>query len=518
MTESKDQQAVFSVLGTRYSAPSDLCSPCHLVTLSPGHLVIRIAACLLAALILAIPGQASPHPPADCPAPLLYVRFVLPDGGQVTFYQPAPAGSEFPAPVTVGLRPGYLYRVQLSHFREHPDLALFPSLEVRGTLHLPPNLRAADSPAPVVITDDDIALALAGGFVTKVVYVENPERAEPVATRPDRPVEITLRPDQNPIEEARAFGRPVLIVRLGARTLSAAEMAQQAIPGTMLLPGQEGLGLPPVPPCIPWACLPMYDPILGPRPAEEECMHDGGDVGAPAGLDPQGRLRGLDPSDTVAVYTDYHGQKHLAISNRVCLCVPRYGIVTVPIAPAGYESYLALGRAQAVVEQAVLRTKLPPVEVRQRQQLVAVGSRERPSATVAAVGTVPVAQIQGRAVVIGILHERTITGICVPKIPPAPARPLVLCKTADKQGVQIGDIVTFTLKYTNTGGQPITGVVVSDSLTGRLEYVSGSAKTDREAVFTTQPNEAGSLILRWEIAGTLLPGTSGVIRFQTRVR
>ena len=136
----------------------------------------------------------------------------------------------------------------------------------------------------------------------------------------------------------------------------------------------------------------------------------------------------------------------------------------------------------------------------------------------AATGTVPLAQIQGRAVVIGVLHEHTITGICVPKIPPAPERPLVLCKTADKQGVQIGDIVTFTLKYTNTGGQPITGVVVSDSLTGRLEYVPGSAKTDREAVFTMQANEAGSLILRWEIAGTLLPGTSGLISFQTRVR
>jgi uncharacterized repeat protein (TIGR01451 family) len=417
----------------------------------------------------------------------------------------------------VGLRPGYLYRVKLSHFREYPGLALFPSLEVRGTLHLPAHLRLADFPAPVVITEDDIALALAGGFVTKVIYLENPERAQPVATRPDRPVEITLRPGLDPTEEARAFGRPVLILRLGARTLSTEELVHQAIPGTILLPGQEGLAMPPVPPCIPWAGLSMYDPILGPRPAEEECMHDGGDIGAPAGLDAQGRLHGLDPSDTVAEYTDNHGRKHLAISNRVCLCVPRFGIVTVPLAPAGYESALALARTETVLEQAVLRIKLPPVEVRQRQQLVAVSTRERASATVAAIGTLPIAQIQGHAVVIGVLQEQTITGVCVPKIP-APERPLVLCKTADKQAVQIGDIVTFTLKYTNTGGQPMTGVVVSDSLTGRLEYVPGSAKTDREAVFTTQENEAGSLILRWEIAGKLLPGQSGVISFQTRVR
>jgi uncharacterized repeat protein (TIGR01451 family) len=441
---------------------------------------------------------------------------VLPTGAQVTFYQAPPTGAEFDAPVTVGLRPGYIYRVKLSRFHDYPGLALFPSLEVRGTLHLPANLRPADHPAPVVITGDDIALALAGGLVTKVIYLENPERAQPVATRPDRPVEITLRPDLDPIDEARAFGRPVLVVRLGARTLSAEEMAHQAIAGTILLPGQGALASPSVPPCIPWACLSMYDPILGPRCPEEECMHDGGDIGAPAGLDSEGRLHGLDPSDTVAVYSDNHGRKHLAISNRVCLCVPRFGIITVPITPAGYEASLALARAQAVLQQAVLPARQRPVEVRESEQLVAVRGRERPSATVAAIGALPVAQIQGTAAVIGVLHEQTIVGTCVPKMPPA--GPLVLCKTADKQEVQIGEIVTFTLKYTNTGGQPITGVIVSDSLTGRLEYVPGSAQSDRQAVFTTQANEAGSLILRWEIAGQLLPGESGLLSFQTRVR
>ena len=62
------------------------------------------------------------------------------------------------------------------------------------------------------------------------------------------------------------------------------------------------------------------------------------------------------------------------------------------------------------------------------------------------------------------------------------------------------------------------GVVVSDSLTGRLEYVSGSAKSDRETIFTMQDNEAGSLVLRWEVAGRLLPRESGIVSFQARVR
>jgi uncharacterized repeat protein (TIGR01451 family) len=79
-------------------------------------------------------------------------------------------------------------------------------------------------------------------------------------------------------------------------------------------------------------------------------------------------------------------------------------------------------------------------------------------------------------------------------------------------------VVTFMLKYSNHGGKPITDVAVTDSLTTRLEYVPGSSQSDRPAVFTTQPNEAGSSLLRWEITGRLLPGQSGVVRFQARIR
>ena len=79
-------------------------------------------------------------------------------------------------------------------------------------------------------------------------------------------------------------------------------------------------------------------------------------------------------------------------------------------------------------------------------------------------------------------------------------------------------MVTFYLKYTNHGGKPISDVALSDSLTGRLEYVPGSARSDRNAVFTTQENEAGSVILRWEVTGKLLPGQSGIVSFQAKMR
>src|SRR5262249_48313788 len=112
---------------------------------------------------------------------------------------------------------------------------------------------------------------------------------------------------------------------------------------------------------------------------------------------------------------------------------------------------------------------------------------------------------------------RDYTCICE-EHPHVPDKPLTLCKWANTTTAQIGDTVTLYLKYSNQGYQPISDIIVSDSLTGRLEYVPGSAKSDRDAVFTMQQNEAGSLILRWEIQGRLLPNQSGVVSFQAKIR
>src|SRR5262249_46509531 len=126
-------------------------------------------------------------------------------------------------------------------------------------------------------------------------------------------------------------------------------------------------------------------------------------------------------------------------------------------------------------------------------------------------------QFRGPAAMRGVVGNVEIEGTIV-ECPPLPPGKFVLCKSVDKHTARLGDVVTFSLRYSNLGGQPIQDIAVVDSLTGRLEYVPGSAKTDRAASFTMLPNDAGSLQLRWEISGKLLPGDSGLITFQARVR
>ncbi|HLN29200.1 MAG TPA: DUF11 domain-containing protein [Gemmataceae bacterium] len=482
-----------------------------------------LAAALLTAATLPYGTCAQIAPPtyAHVPAaphlaPLLYARFDGAPGTQATFYQGEAAGKEFPAPVTVGLRPGYVYRAEL-RLPDHPGVILYPTLEVRGSLVLPPNMRSMDYPVPVNFSAEDVERALRGALLTKVIYLEPPDRALPVATQPAAPLETEIRPGQDIIAMARAAGRLMLIVRLGSRAVDHEELVHAAVRGTLMLPGDKTLGQPGAPPYTPWKCVPLYDPIAGPACNVDECLQDGGDSGPRVGLDKAGRLNGLDPSDTVAVYSDNHGGKHIAISNRVCICVPRFAVLSTLTLPIGYGSSLAVGGTQTVVAKQVLAARQPSVEAKQNVQLEALAGRQRPSGIQSQEGLVDVVQVEGLVRVTGHLQEKTVVGTLAEKVPP-PERPLVLCKSVDKQAAHIGDVVTFTLRYTNQGGQPINDVVVSDSLTGRLEYIAGSAKSDRQAVFTMQENQAGSLILRWEVGGPLLPGQTGAVTFQARIR
>ena len=97
--------------------------------------------------------------------------------------------------------------------------------------------------------------------------------------------------------------------------------------------------------------------------------------------------------------------------------------------------------------------------------------------------------------------------------------PLTVTKFIDPSGQrQSGDIVTITIRYANTGAKAISDLVVSDSLSGRLEYIVGSAETDRPGNFTSAENEAGSVVVRWDLPGVLLPGQAGTVRFKAKVR
>ncbi|MFM7150579.1 MAG: hypothetical protein ACKO23_12110 [Gemmataceae bacterium] len=559
---------------------------------SPSSIPLAAMKRIIAILVLALtgtawaqgPGFPGPLPtglPGSGPAPLTFVRFQGPPGMLTTFYQGRAIPRTYEAPTVVGLRPGYLYRMQLSRLPDRPNFAIFPTLEVRGSLKLKSAFGANQFPITVNLSEEDIQAAAAGTLVSKVIYLENPDRAEPLATSKCETLEYPVPPGRDAYTDARERGRIMLVVHLGGRNPTIDELVRTNVPGTILLPGEKVVGPALAPPCLPLVPKPHFDPKFGQQPFDEECLHDGGDRFTPAGIDPLGQLGGVDPEDTVAEYRDSSGRKSVVHSNRVCLCTPRYVALRKECPLAFSDAVVGPHDKTQVKRGIIIEEKTPSLMTTQTKTPRGLDGRLRPSINLNVEGpglftalkvlkaeqldlgpieyigtkkfglltdkqkaevvkqlklvrelslvkslqgveqithTSVVARYKdGPQVVSTSLAVREIN-VCCNEAPIPPDRPLVLFKCADRGCANPGDIVTFTLRYSNVGGRPMTDVAVTDSLSGRLEYVPGSAVSDRDAVFTSQPNEAGSQLLRWEISGNLQPGETGRIKFQARGR
>ncbi|MCI0378438.1 MAG: DUF11 domain-containing protein [Gemmataceae bacterium] len=457
--------------------------------------------------------QAAPLPP------LLYVKLLGPKGMQVSVQSGNAPAQTFNAPCTFGLRPGYSYRLAVSGVPGFAGQVFYPTLEAHGSLFTSPTMRAADFPAALVFSVEDFAKVNADITLKRVLVLERPDVALPEASKPDAPPEINVPASRDIFNESRERGLALLVMRLGGRTFTPEEIAENNVPGTILLPNEKTLVAPAAPPWIQWACYPLLDPVLGPVPfSEYVTLFDGGDVGLSAGFNREGRLKGLDPSDTVAEYIDSQGVKRLACSNRIGLCIPRFVVYASEYGISNQTMRWATLATRSTKAHASYSADRGFIEHSQRLQLEGTSSRQKASASMHTVGLVVTGRVDGVDVKGTARGTGVIDGLKVPPLMEPDDGPLCIIKWPDKMAALVGDILTFTLKYTNTGGRPITNVVVSDSLTSRFQYVPGSAKTDRETIFTTEPNDAGSHILRWEITGTLQPRESGIITFQVRVR
>jgi uncharacterized repeat protein (TIGR01451 family) len=494
----------------------------------------RVAVCTgIVLALLAGPARLPAQNAAPCPPPpALFVRLSGPPGMKVTIYRGGPVGEMLNTPCVVGFRPGYRYRIELGDLPaqlrptaasvppgvQAAPLTVIPSLDVIGSLRPLPSVHPWSQPASIVFTEDDFNTVRAGSVVTKVVVLERPETAVPVATTCDTPFELTVPPNLDPMQEAQKHGRPLLVLHMGDGQASPQELACQGIPGTVLLQGDAVLPPPRDPPWLPWMCWPVVDPRAGlPCPQEEICFHDGGDGGLPVGLRPDGKLVGLDPADTVAQYVDNCGNPKIAVSNKVCLCVPRYLLIRTAIAPASNTTSTQPGDTRVSQAPAKWQLETGPIEYQQNINLATVSTWQKPSGLVNLQQTQVVGRSEGLVIYANAEGVGHVTGMCAPP-EAAECAKLVIFKWPDKCELQIGDLVTFFIRYKNQGSRPITGVAVSDSLTARLEYVPQSARSDRDAMFTTTPNEAGSAVLRWEITGTLPGGETGTVCFQARVR
>jgi hypothetical protein len=113
---------------------------------------------------------------------------------------------------------GAIYRLRLTNIPGRPGVELFPTLEVAPVT---PRTDAylAHSPIPVQFTEEDFDQVLSGNFVTKVIYLPDPEFQELALAGVETLVSTRLAPGVDPIAEADRRGSILAILRIGNKDL-----------------------------------------------------------------------------------------------------------------------------------------------------------------------------------------------------------------------------------------------------------------------------------------------------------
>jgi hypothetical protein len=121
-----------------------------------------------------------------------------------------------------------VYRLRVTEIPNNPGLEIFPTVEMIDRLYPPPGL-LLKFPIPIELTLEELELAARGAFVTRVIYVEDPAQALPIAQPKDGEQPwVEARPGADPLVEADERGRPVAILRMGGRVPDASAMAGEA--------------------------------------------------------------------------------------------------------------------------------------------------------------------------------------------------------------------------------------------------------------------------------------------------
>lgn len=116
----------------------------------------------------------------------------------------------------VGLRIGPVYRFRVTEIAEHPGIELFPTVELIDRLY-PPAGELLRFPIPIELTAEELLRAAEGGFITRVIYLEDPDLAPALARDGHEQPWVEARPGEDPLVMADHLGRPMAILRLGGR-------------------------------------------------------------------------------------------------------------------------------------------------------------------------------------------------------------------------------------------------------------------------------------------------------------
>ena len=161
------------------------------------------------------------QPGVPSPSLTSQMAFVGPDGMSVAWDVSAPGAFDsepLTCPGRYNFPQGAIYRLKMANIPGRPGIELYPTVEVGPVM---PRTEAflAHNAIPVEFTPEDFDQVLTGNFVTKVIYLPDPEFQELALAGVGTLVSTRLDPGVDPIVEADRRGAILAIVRLGNKDL-----------------------------------------------------------------------------------------------------------------------------------------------------------------------------------------------------------------------------------------------------------------------------------------------------------
>ena len=113
---------------------------------------------------------------------------------------------------------GGIYRLKVTNIDGRPGVSLYPTLEI-GSASPRTSAYLAHAAIPIQFTQEDFDQVAAANYVTKVIYVPDPEYQELALAGVDTLVSTRLDPGVDPITEADRRGAILAILRIGNKDL-----------------------------------------------------------------------------------------------------------------------------------------------------------------------------------------------------------------------------------------------------------------------------------------------------------
>jgi hypothetical protein len=153
--------------------------------------------------------------------PVSQIGFIGPDGMHVRWDVSALGGFDSTPLVTPGrydFAQGGIYRLKITDIPGRAGLELYPTLEVAPVT---PRTDAflAHNAVPFQLTEEDLDQVTTGNFVTKVVYLPDPDYQELAVAGVETLVSTRLDPGCDPVVEADRRGSILAIIRIGNKDL-----------------------------------------------------------------------------------------------------------------------------------------------------------------------------------------------------------------------------------------------------------------------------------------------------------